>query len=172
MRARSARPSLPQTAAPYLSIPGRVAFYGWMNVDFVLWKSAPEPEAVRAVADVVPQRMRANANKLSVIHVMYAGCGLPGHEARVELRAIGARWRDAIACIGLVVEGGGLWQSAWRGVLTGLIALSPARRTVCVVPTLKEVADWLPPHHLAKTGIALERHELLRVLQAVRDEQT
>ena len=137
----------------------------------LLWASAPDAESVRAVAEVLPRRMAANGNQLSVIHVMYPGCSVPSQDARSELRAIGDRWREAIACIGLVVEGGGLWQSAWRGVLTGLVALSPARRTVCVVATLREIADWLPPHHRAKTGVALDRNELLAVLYDLRHAQ-
>ena len=87
---------------------------------------------------------------------------------RAEYRQIGSTWRDAIACIGLVVEGDSIWISAWRGVLTGILAMSPLRRATCVVPTLEKAADWLPPHHFEKTGSLIGRNELLGALMSAR----
>jgi hypothetical protein len=152
----------------HLNVSGRVCFYAWKDIDVLLWQAAPDVLSVQQVGEALPKRMEDNRHKLSVVHVMYPHVGLPNHDARAELSRIGKRWRDNIVCIGLVVEGGGLQLSAWRGVLTGIIALSPVRRTVSVAATTSEIASWLAVHHAQKTGKQHTQEELSRMLQRVR----
>jgi hypothetical protein len=163
--------SLHQSDVParlHLQLFGHVCFYGWKDIDVLLWQAAPDVASVQQIGEAIPERMERNRHKLSVVHVLYPHVGLPNQQARSELSRIGKRWRDSIVCIGLVVEGGGLRLSAWRGVLTGIIAVSPVRRTVSVAATTAGIASWLSVHHAQKTGVQHTQDELSRMLERVR----
>jgi hypothetical protein len=59
---------------------------------------------------------------------------------------------------------GGFWASALRSVITGMFVLAKTENEIRINSSTEEVLAWLPDANERKTGVAVDREELRRVL--------
>jgi len=104
---------------------------------------------------------------ISVVWLVADRAGLPPPEARTTAKELLDRFREKRAALAFVLFGEGFWVSAMRAAITGVQALSRNKNPLKIFSRVDEVADWLPAEHERRTGVRLDRDELLGVLQVL-----
>jgi hypothetical protein len=115
------------------------------------------------VTDEVLAGMPAN-QKLSYVHLVTTKLALPDADTRAMLLDSTHRYATRTAISGVVVTGGGFWASAIRGFITGISVLAPRSLDLRIFAATDELVPWFPIEHAKRTGIQLDRNELLKVL--------
>jgi hypothetical protein len=149
--------------------PAEMLMAAYKNVNVIVWYASASAEAIEMLDEATVARVRDWPGGISAIHVVLPSSGLPSAEARDALVRSGKRWGDNLACVGVVIERKGFWASAMRGAITGIQMLAPRTFLSQVHDSLEQVAEWLPAHHLKRTGVQLEAAELLAVLRRIRN---
>ena len=142
----------------------------WRNVLIVYWQKQGSLQAVQKVDALLGQMAETTELRISCVHLIKDGAGLPDDATRAAVRALHQRHADRLACLGVVLMGGGFWASALQSVLTALRAVGgPRSSTMRFARTPSELADWLPAEHAARTGVRLQERELAAAIARVLD---
>jgi hypothetical protein len=153
------------------SDPGAFSISVWSNVTIVCWPVPAHEQAVRRVAAATTALLATGLSSFSNIHIVTESAGVPSESAREGLVQMADRYAGSLACIGVALLGSGFWASARASAVTGMRMQSPKSAAFKVETSLEAIADWLPSHHLERTGVTL-RPTLLRGAMAEALERT
>jgi hypothetical protein len=143
-------------------------FAVYRNVFIALWSTQGTGPLVERMENVSEPHIAKHPEGFSSIQLVAKGTPLATSEARERLVAVIRKHASQFACIGTVLEGEGFWASATRSLILGMRLLVPRSFEMQTYESIDELASWLPPHHLKKTGVALDPVELARVLRGLR----
>jgi hypothetical protein len=136
----------------------------WKNLTLVVWATQATLGLSRQLEVVSTDLIRAHPRGISSVHLIADKTPLPGADARNHLQEITVRYAADLACIGTVIDGDGFWASAMRSFLRSLHWLSRRPFKAHYAGNIAELAEWLPAHHVVKTGVAIQPAELAAVL--------
>lgn len=144
--------------------PGKFVFSAWGNVSMFFWTAPATPDSMVRLARCTEPLYEQNPCGVSNVHVVESGVGLPSAECRELMADLMRRRAERRACFIAVPVGSGFWASTLRSFATGMRLVSPRSFAFAVHSSLQEAADWLPTPHFERTGVRLNRRELLQVL--------
>jgi hypothetical protein len=147
---------------------GRCVMATYKNVSVFVWGTQATLALAEHVASVAEQLRRSYPGGNSTVHVILKDVGLPEPDVRAKLRALTERYAYKLACNAAVIEGGGFWASAMRGLITSFHWLQGRRFKSRTCGTLEEVAAWMPEPHLEMTSVEIDPAELLTALRSLR----
>jgi hypothetical protein len=147
--------------------PGKYRFCRWQGNNIVVWFGPAGGETVQRLDRMIPEQPAGTMR--SDVHVVLQGSGLPTSEARAGFVGMMKRMEGQLACVGVVIEGGGFWASAMRSAVTGLNILAPRPITMRVLGSIDDLVGWLPAEHERRTGVALDGDMLRQAVQEARD---
>lgn len=159
------------SASPLDEYPGQFRAYGgYRNLDLVVWTGRITFEGAQHISAFATRRYRELGKRVSTVHLMGvdARLGLPDQATRSELVEMRKQHRHTVGCLAVVIEAGGMWGSAVRGLINSLVAVSPQRYSLTIAGSLREAAQWLPKPHARATGVELDPEELSRYIESVR----
>jgi hypothetical protein len=147
--------------------PGVHRVTGWRNVLIVAWEGRPTAVATRLLGTITERSLEAlgAGTKLSYIHLVPVGLGLPDSAGRAALQEITQRHGQQTACVGVIVSGSGFWASAVRGIVTSVQVVAPHSIDLRVHANSAELLSWFPREHELQTGVAIQAAELQRELE-------
>lgn len=146
---------------------GRCAFGHLGNLALQVWHGQADGASAIALGELADGLFAMYPGGISGIHILRGGTDLPTADARKRFAEI---MRDKGPWIGeaaMVLEGGGFWASAVRGVFTGLRLAAGGRVGLRVAADLNEVMTWLPGSHLERTGVTLQPDAIARALDVL-----
>ncbi|HVZ35108.1 MAG TPA: hypothetical protein VG963_21930 [Polyangiaceae bacterium] len=149
---------------------GQFLFAAWKNVSIFFWLAQATGMAVLRLARATDPLYAAHPEGVSNIHVVPGGTDLPTTEAQREMLALMKSRADRRACMAVVLGGTGFWASALRSFITSVRFVSPRSHALTIHGTLQQAAFWLPRPHFERSGVWLERAELLAALQSVEEQ--
>jgi hypothetical protein len=145
--------------------PGAMRIGRWQNVVVCGWSGAPTGQPVNMLASIMVQ-LHANSSEVrSYVHIIPDQAGLPDAAARSVFRNIMIDYEPYIACVGVVVAGGGFWASAMRSVVSGLRLLLPTPFDYRLHTTTAELLTWFPAAHRKRTGVEITVPQLSALLR-------
>ncbi len=155
---------------PVDSVRDVFAGYVYRNVLITFWFGPATMQSLEVYEQSAKVRVAQNPQGLSVVNIMVpGGQSMPTAQARSRLGQIATEHAKAVAAVVVMVPGAGFWASALRGLVTAVSMLVPRDVRFHICGSLREVAEWLPPQHRERTGIAIDAQALLRVLQAAQE---
>jgi hypothetical protein len=161
----------PATLRVLDSEPGAFSISVWSNVTIVCWPVPAYEQAVHRVEAATNALLAAGLTSFSNIHIVTESAGVPSESAREGLVKMADRYAGSLACVGVALLGSGFWASARASAVTGIRMQSPKSAVFKVDTSLDAIADWLPPHHRERTGVAV-RPTSLRAAMAEALERT
>jgi hypothetical protein len=154
------------------SEPGKFAIYGWQNITIVVWPNQATGPTVLRFAKVIQSVVEAHPEGISNVQIILDGAGVPTSEARAGFIDLMKQYAKQVACVAVVLLGGGFWASAIRAAVTGISMIAPHTFPLRMHGSMAEVAKWLPVEHLKRTGVHLDPQKLTSVLNNVKLQQT
>jgi hypothetical protein len=146
-------------------VPGFVCFGMWNDILFARWEQAADFAAVSRLQAINRDFRRAHSGRrLSGIHIVLEGAGLPTPEGRAGLADMMKKHADQFGAIAVVVGGTGFFGSAIRSFLTGLRILAPRDFDFRLHGKSSEILDWFPAAHQRRTGERVDVFQLGRVI--------
>ncbi|HKP60963.1 MAG TPA: hypothetical protein VJV78_29740 [Polyangiales bacterium] len=135
---------------------------GWRNIALVAWQGRPTGPATRQLASITDHLLGQldAGTKLSYIHLVPVGLGLPDADGRAALHEITQKHGQNTACVGVVVSGGGFWASAVRGIVTSVQVIAPRSVEMRIHAKSVELFSWFPKEHEQRTGVSIPWSEL------------
>jgi len=153
--------------------PGTMRVWNWQNLVVCAWRGQATSPAAAVLARIMRDlHARASDVRRSYIHLIPDQAGLPDAAARRTISNIMTDYEESIACVGVVIEGGGFWASAMRNVVIGLRVLRKTPFEYRIHATDEEVVSWLPQCHTQKTGVPLLGEDLRKLLLEAHRWQT
>jgi hypothetical protein len=147
---------------------GRCVMAAYKNVSVFVWGTQATLPLVDRLAAVGEHLRKSYPGGNSTVHVILKDVAPPDGDVRAKLQMLTERYASKLACNAAVIEGGGFWASAMRGLITSFHWLKGRRFKSCTCATLDEVAAWMPGPHLEMTSIELDTTELLQVFKMIR----
>jgi hypothetical protein len=144
--------------------PGKFCFARWTNVVVQAWAAQADAAAIARLRQALTRA--GGLGVRSSISVIAEGLPPPTEEARagfIELMNSGAK---EIVCLAVIVNGTGFASSALRSSLTGMRVATTRTYEMAVMGSVDELGPWLPPRHVAKTGVEIDP---VRLCDFVRD---
>jgi hypothetical protein len=152
-------------------VPGCLAVYGLQNLSFVIWLGPANVESVARLEQITAVLRERHPEGASGIHIVVPGqTQLPTAEARAGLVRMTNEYASWLGGVAVVIGGGGFWASAMRSVVTAMRVLGSRAFEMRIHGTIEEAVEWLPAAHFKRTGVKIERDQLLRA--ARQAEQT
>jgi hypothetical protein len=149
------------------NVPGFVQFGIWNDILFARWEQAADIAAVSRLQEINRDFRRAHpGGRLSGIHIVLAGAGLPTPEGRAALVDTMKNQADEFGAIAVVIGGTGFFASAIRSFLTGLRFLAPRDFDFRLHGRSSEILDWFPAAHQRRTGQRIDVFQLGRVISS------
>jgi hypothetical protein len=149
------------------SFPGIYSSFAWKNIGITFWFGPVTLESCNPYERGCRAQIEQHPEGLSSVNIMVpGGSSLPSAEARAEIGRIVRDLGKHAAAMPIIVPGTGFWASAMRSLVAALAMMRPRETQLQVFGTARELAEWLPPIHVARTGVQLQAAELLSVLQA------
>jgi hypothetical protein len=146
--------------------PGKYRFYKWQHVHVVVWVGAAVGETARRLGRATPKQVPGTQR--SDIHIVTSGTALPSGDARAGFVELMREMQADIACLAVVIEGGGFWASAMRSAVIGLGMMAPKTLPFRALGSLDDLTAWLPAEHRRRTGVAIDSVGLRRALTEAR----
>lgn len=137
----------------------------WHNFVITMWVAAGTQSAVARVARVTAQTCEQHPEKVSHIHLLKTGIGLPSSDARAGLVQIMKDHGTRIGVCAVMVGGAGFWASAMRSTITAMRMLAPREFELRLHGTVEEILAWVPDAHRQCTGVDIPASALERVLK-------
>jgi hypothetical protein len=138
---------------------------GWRNVGFVFWGAQATLRSARRMGAMSAALIKEHQT-ISIIQVIPDGAPLPTDDAKDMMLKMTEAGGHSLACLVYVMSGDGFWASAMRSYLTSLHWVRHRPFVPRILPTLEEVAAWLPSIHRERTGVDIAAGALLEVLTA------
>jgi hypothetical protein len=152
------------------SEPGAFAFYTWQNIIFSFWPCQATGAAVIRHKKIFDALVEAHPEGISTIHIISDSASIPTSEARSLFVEIMKQHSKKIACVAIVLLGGGFWASALRAAVTGMRMLAPNTFPLHMYDNIEELKNWLPDEHLKRTNVPLDSSKLVSLLLAAQRE--
>jgi hypothetical protein len=146
--------------------PGKFRFYKWQHLHIIVWYGAAGGDTAANLGRMTPKP--APGTRRSDIHIVVEGTGLPHADARAGLGQLMREMQDDLACLGVVIEGGGFWASAMRSAVTGLGLMAPKGLPFRALASIEDLIAWLPKEHRRRTGVTTDAVAFRRVLKEAR----
>jgi N-acetylglucosamine kinase-like BadF-type ATPase len=153
------------------SEPGKFAFYTWQNIIIVVWLNQATGAAVKRLIDVTQSMADAHPDGISKVHIIFDGAGVPTSEARSGFVNLIKKFGKQLACVEVVMLGGGFWASAMRAAVTGIKMIAPQLFPIRIHGSLAEAAQALQTDHLKQTRVQVDPDMLLGVLETAQRQQ-
>ena len=147
-------------------VPGAYRLYKWDHIHIVVWTGQASGESARRLGRMTPKP--AAGRKRSDIHIVTSGTPLPSADARAVFVDLMREMQGDIACLGIVIEGGGFWASAMRSAVIGLGMMAPKTLPFRALGSLDDLTAWLPGEHQRRTTVAIDSVGLRRALTEAR----
>jgi hypothetical protein len=144
--------------------PGVCAIGSWQNVTIIVWWAQANASAVRRLAQATETMRELHPERVSNVHIVNDGAGLPLPEARAGFVKIMQDYADSLGNVAVVIGGSGFWASTMRSAITGMRFISPRSFEMRLHATPSEILDWLPLAHLQRTGVTIARNTLACIL--------
>lgn len=139
---------------------GRYGFWSFRNVAINVWLQPPEVIAVERLIGLTRHMIAANPGGFSAVHYVPGGMALPTGDARQALVRLSSASDHGIACVGVVLAGGGFWASTVRSAVTGIQILARVEFSIRIAASVAELLTWFPRGHLAQTGVSVPPEQL------------
>jgi hypothetical protein len=149
--------------------PGRFRYSAWRNITIGVWANQATGEAAQRIVRVSKFMTREHPEGHSSIVFVLDGAPAPTPEANEIFGTLYDPRVSGLACMSIVVEGGGFWASRIRSTITSLRMYSPAAMQMRVSDSVQDVLDWLPAEHTKRTGVAVTPAELKLILTGIRE---
>ncbi|MET0386370.1 MAG: hypothetical protein ABW321_10450 [Polyangiales bacterium] len=149
--------------------PGVVSVIGYENINIVVWRAQPTPEAVELVQRVAQRRRRQHPNGISAVHLVKGEITLPDAPTREAFVRLMKGADGSVHCVAVVVAGSGFWASSARSLITGMRVLARGGFDMGLHGDVDEVVKWLPAKHEARTGVHIDPGQLAAVLRSAED---
>src|SRR5262245_49370878 len=146
--------------------PGIFRFYKWQHVHVIVWGGSADGESARRLGRVTPKPPKGM--RRSDVHIVGAGAGLPSADAREGFGQLMKDMADDIACLGVVIDGGGFWASAMRSAVIGIGFLAPKSLPFRAFGKIEDLVAWLPSEHRRRTNVPTDPVGLRRALFEAR----
>lgn len=142
--------------------PGIHRVMGWRNIAMVAWRGRPNGPATRELGNITKRLLDAlgTETKISYIHLVPVGLGLPDSDGRAALHEITNSYGQHTACVGVIVSGSGFWASAVRGIVTSVQVIAPRSVELRIHGDSSQLLEWFPSEHELRTGVAIQGAEL------------
>jgi hypothetical protein len=147
---------------------GRCVMAAYKNVSIVAWATQATLPLVERLESLGAHMASSYLEGHSTVHIILRDTPPPDAEARAKLLSLTQENAHKLACNVAVIDSGGFWASAMRGLITSFHWLKSRRFKSRTCATIEEVAAWLPAPHLEMTSVPLEQAELLAVLRSIR----
>ncbi|HMI94776.1 MAG TPA: hypothetical protein VK509_25555, partial [Polyangiales bacterium] len=141
-------------------------FYKWQQLHIVVWVGAAVAATAQRLGRMTPKP--TPGTKRSDIHIVTSGTALPSADARAVFVELMKEMQGDLACLAVVIEGGGFWASAMRSAIIGLGMMAPKALPFRALGSLDDLSAWLPGEHKRHTGVAIDSVGLRRALTEAR----
>lgn len=148
--------------------PGAFAFYKWQNLTIIVWASRATGPCVNRLAAVTRVAIDAHPEGITNIHLVARGVGVPTPEARDGFVDMMTTHSRRLACVAIVLEGGGIWAAALKTAIMGMRVLAPRSFLLRMHDSLEDVPRWVTREHLKRTGVLVHPKQLRSVLVEAR----
>ena len=148
--------------------PGAFAFYAWQNVTLVAWASQATGPAVRRLSAVIASTIAAHPEGISNIQLVARNAGLPTPEARESFADMMTSHARKLACVAIVLEGGGLWPAALKSEVVAMRMVAPRSFVFRMHDSIEDVPRWVTREHLKRTGVLVHPAQLRSLLLEAR----
>jgi hypothetical protein len=107
------------------SEPGKFAFYAWHNITIVIWLSQATGPAVLRLGKVLQSMVETHPKGISSVQIITDRAAVPTSEARKGFVDLMKQHAKQLACVAVVLLGGGFWASAMQAAVTGIRMITP-----------------------------------------------
>lgn len=146
------RTSQPQESVEVLAFePDHYVMSRWRNLTIIYWMNQATGPAVKLLTELTRDVVQQYPGGFSNIHIVREGAALPDAEARVGFAGMMDEHAKRMACVGVVLMGGGFWASALQGIGTGLRMITPRTYMMRFARNPDELRTWLPNEHNRRT---------------------
>jgi hypothetical protein len=149
------------------SEPGAVTQLALRNVSILVWDVQPTAAVIVRMEAAGEQVRQHAARGTSMIHVVRAPLQLPNELERAGM--VHMMKSQNVRLVAMVVSQNGFLLSMLRSVVTGLRVLTGGHFDYRICETIEEVAEWLPDVHRERTGVEIEKTQLLHALRDATD---
>jgi hypothetical protein len=151
---------------PIDEAPGMYRFYKWQHTHIIVWYGAATAEIAERIGRMTGKP--PEGTRRSDVHIVTEGTGLPHADARAGFAQLMRDMREDIACLGVVIEGGGFWASAMRSAITGLGMMAPKGLPFRALASIDDLVAWLPGEHRRRTGVLTDASAFRRAVNQAR----
>lgn len=138
----------------------------YKNVVITLWFNALTLECIPALERQYQQLREGFPMRVSEVQIMVpGGTRLPSMAARAEYKRLSLTIAQTVASSAVVILGEGFVASALRSLLIAFAVAGSRSATFRVQASPLEVVAWLPATHEQRTGVKIDRHELLSAIR-------
>jgi len=146
--------------------PGSFQFFAWKNVTIMVWLATPEVAHIERLVRMGDARIASvGGGKLSDIHLVTRGVGLPDADVRSALLTASRTGSPHLAAVGVWLAGSGFWASAVRSLVTGMNVVLREPFELRMFAELEALSEWLPGVHESVTGVPITAPRLLGMLR-------
>lgn len=147
--------------------PNRYVMGRYLNVTLIYWIAQATGPAVDQLQDFTRGVAQRFPSGFSNIQLVKEGAPLPDSQARSGFGAMMDEHAKQMACVAVVLMGGGFWASALQGVGTGLRMLSPRTFQMRFVRSPDELRPWFCFEHTQKTRVFVDHGRLSNAIERV-----
>jgi hypothetical protein len=147
--------------------PGRFRFYEWKNLFLLVWLGESDIANVARLAQSTASIHERHPEGVSAVHILHGSVKLPDTETRAALLQLSNQYATRLGGIAVVLRGSGFWASTMRSIVTALRVVGARDLDMRIHASVEDVAEWLPAVHLKRTGISIDREQLLSVLKQI-----
>jgi hypothetical protein len=145
--------------------PGAFFFGQWKNVTILAWAAQAGATAIARLRGALARVVGAHPGARSTVSLIGEGLPLPTPEARAAIIDLINENAQDIACIAVVVQGGGFSSSALFSGHTDIRSKSTRSYEMGLLGSIDQLMGWLPGPHLQRTGVSLDPIELGRIVR-------
>jgi hypothetical protein len=147
--------------------PQIVAYCGWRNFSIGVWVGQATLAAVESLLRMSEEMEKRFANGRSSVIFVTDKVPAPTPEAREAFARV---YTPKLSCTAMVLEGDGFWASGLRSMSANVHRSADTNALFRVHNELEPVLAWLPPQHLAHTGVNVSADQLGGILRRARLE--
>lgn len=133
-----------------------------------VWAGALTRSAVARVSYVLEQSARLSSQPIAFLSVAQFKAPLPPADAQDDIVACYRRLGDKLSCVGLVVEGDGLWADAARCFISGLGLIANRPQPTGVFGEVNSAAIWMR----RRMGDAIDSDVIATGIASLRQKTT
>jgi len=144
--------------------PGKFLFGQWKNITVLAWAAQADANTIARLRRSLASVVGTCPGGRSTVSIIAEGLPPPTDDARERVADLMNGDNIDLACLAIVVNGSGFMSSVLRSMHTGMRIGAPRSYEMAMFGTTDELARWLPPLHLAKTGVHIDAAELRKIV--------